>query len=97
MHQLAFFGKAKEVIVDAMAVNTNPIRRRLAAAFALSINELEGTPLPNSTVKPNPAAEPEIMKYDIICSYKLTTQSFIITILLQIIAKAYCSKFHGLI
>jgi len=64
--QLAFFGKAKEVKVEAMAVNKNPMRRRLAEAFALSVNELEGTPLPNSTVKPNPAAEPEIIKYDII-------------------------------
>jgi len=74
VHQLGFFGKAKEVKVDAMAVNKNAMRRRLAEAFALSVKELEGTPLPNSMVKPNPAAEPEIMKYDMICPYKLTTE-----------------------
>jgi len=58
-----------------MAVNRNPIRRRLAEACALSVNELEGAPLRNSTVKPNPADEPEIRKYDMICSCKLTMQT----------------------
>jgi len=65
------------VKVEAMAVNKNPIRRRLAEACALSVNELEGSPLRNSTVKPNPAAEPEISKYDIICSCRLTMQYII--------------------
>ena len=64
---IAFFGKAKEVKVDAMAVSKNPISRRLAEAFAFSIKEFEGTPLPSSTVTPNPAAEPEIKRYDMIC------------------------------
>jgi len=59
------------VKVDAMAVNKNAIRRRLAEACALSVKELEGAPLRNSTVKPNPAAEPEIRKYDMICPCKL--------------------------
>lgn len=63
--------------VDAMAVNKNPIKRRLAEAFAFLINESEATPLLYSTVKPNPAAEPESIKYDMICPLKIKSEKLL--------------------
>jgi len=46
---IAFFGKAKEVKIDAVAVNKNPTRRRLAETFAFSVKEFEGVSLRRST------------------------------------------------
>ena len=59
-----------------MAMHTNPIRRRLAEAFAFSKKELKGSSSPDlrslciSSEAPNPAAEPEIRRNDIICPRK---------------------------
>ena len=55
-----------------MAVNRNPMRRRPAEAFAFAKNELKGSS--NNVCRfseaPNPAAEPEIRRNDIICRRK---------------------------
>lgn len=58
--------------IDPITVNTNPIRRRLAEALAFPKKEFKGTSLAlkilcRSSDAPNPAAEPETRKYDIIC------------------------------
>lgn len=58
-----------------MAVNRNPIRRRLAEALAFSKKEFKGKSdslmaLCRSSEAPNPAAEPESRKYDKICPRK---------------------------
>jgi hypothetical protein len=53
----------------------NPNRRKLAEALAFPKNEFKGSSsalkiLWRSSVAPNPAAEPESRKYDIICPKK---------------------------
>ena len=58
-----------------MAVVRNPNRRRLAEALAFPKNEFKGSSfalknLCKSSEAPNPAAEPESRKYDIICPTK---------------------------
>lgn len=58
-----------------MAVNRNPIRRRPAEALPFSKNEFKGKScalksLCISSEAPNPAAEPESRKYEIICPRK---------------------------
>ena len=61
--------------IDAIAVVRNPKRRRLVEALAFSKNEFKGSSpafkiLCRSCEAPNPAAEPESRKYDIICPIK---------------------------
>jgi hypothetical protein len=63
------------VKIDAMAVAMNPNRRRLAEALAFPKNEFKRRSsaleiVRRSSVAPNPAAEPESKKYDIICPKK---------------------------
>jgi len=63
------------VKIDAIAVVRNPKRRRLVEALAFPKNEFKGScaalkTLCRSSEAPNPAAEPESRKYDIICPTK---------------------------
>lgn len=61
--------------IEAIAVVRNPKRRRLVEALAFPKNEFKGNSpalkiLCRSSEAPNPAAEPESRKYDIICPIK---------------------------